>query len=116
MKPFSRPTVSLSDDLEGSTMTKYLASAAVAALIGTAAFASPAAAQVDIDLGVGGDRYGDDRYDGDRDYGDRDYRSGRPGVRIYSGRNATRGECYDRRSVRWVNGRRVVRTVRVCED
>ncbi len=92
-------------------MTKFLASAALAALIGAAAFTSPAAAQVSIDLGVGGDRYNDDR-----DYGDRDYRSGRPGVPVYSGRSVTREECYDRRSVRWVNGRRVVRTVRVCED
>jgi len=53
-----------------------------------AAFTSSAAAQVDIDLGVGGDRYRDNRYDGDRYDGDRDYRSGRPGVRVYSGRSA----------------------------
>ncbi len=96
-------------------MTKYLASAALAALIGAAAFTSPAAAQVGIDLGVGGDRYYDDRYDGDRYDRDRDYRPGRPGVRIYSGRSATRDECYERRSVRWINGRRVVRTTRVCD-
>jgi len=106
-------------------MTKYLASAALAAL-GAATFASPAAAQVAIDIGVGGDGYYDDsyyddsyygnRFYGDPYYGDRDYRSGRPGVRVYIGRSATRDDCYDRRSVRWIDGRRFVRTVRVCED
>ncbi len=102
-------------------MTKYLAWAALAAL-GCAAFAPPAAAQIGIDIGVGGDPYYgdpyydgpyyDDRYYGDRYYGDPYY----PGVRVYIGPSAFREDCYDHRSVRWIDGRRFVRTVRVCED
>ena len=91
-------------------MIKYLVSAVLGALICAAAFTSPAAAQVGvgIDIGGGRDRYYDDRYEGDR--------YNRPGVRVYSGRSAYEDDCYTRRTTRWVNGRRVVRDVRVCDE
>ncbi len=91
-------------------MTKYLASAALAAAIAVAAFAAPASAQVGIGINIGPDR----PHYGERHYGDRHYRDRRP-VRVYSGRNAYRNECETRRTVRWVNGRKVVRTVRACD-
>ncbi|MFC5069853.1 hypothetical protein [Flaviflagellibacter deserti] len=93
-------------------MTKYLITAAFAGLVGVAAFTGPAAAQVSFGIGVGPDyrdRYYDDRY-----YGDRYYRRG-PGVTVYSGRSAYRDDCRTRRTTRWVDGRRVTRTVRVCD-
>ncbi len=89
-------------------MTKYLVSAAVAAVIGAAAFTSPAAAQVGVSIGVGSPGY-HDGYRGDRRY----YRQD-PGVTVYSGRSAYRDDCRTRRTTVWENGRKITRTVRRC--
>lgn len=91
-------------------MTKYLVSAAVAAVMGAAAFATPSAAQVGFSVNVGPDRpyygYG---YDGPR------YYHSRPGVRVYSGRSAYRDDCRTKRVVKWRNGQKIVTTRRVCD-
>jgi hypothetical protein len=89
-------------------MTKYLVSAAVAAVIGAAAFTSPAAAQVGVSIGVGEPGY----HHRDRYYGDRYHRA--PGVTVYSGRSAYRDDCRTRRTTVWENGRKITRTVRTC--
>ena len=91
-------------------MTRYLVSAALAAVLGAAAFATPSAAQVGIGINVGPDRphygYG---YDGPR------YYHPRPGVRVYTGRSAYRDDCVTKRTVKWRNGKKIVRTVRDCD-
>jgi len=91
-------------------MTKYLISAACAAVLGVAAFAAPASADpnVGFSVNVGGGGYhdGHHRYRGDR-------YSHRPGVRVYSGRSSYR-HCDERRIVKWRNGRKIVRVVRDC--
>jgi hypothetical protein len=95
-------------------MTKYLVSAAIAAVISAAAFTAPASAQgVSIGIGSGGyhDGYRGDRYRGDGyGYGHR------PGVRVYSGRAAYRGDdCYTKRTVKWRNGRKIITERRICD-
>ena len=91
-------------------MTRYLVSAAVAAVIGAAAFATPSAAQVGFSVNVGPDRpYHGYGYDGPR------YYHSRPGVRVYSGRSAYRDDCYSKRTVKWRNGQKIVTTRRVCD-
>jgi hypothetical protein len=91
-------------------MTKYLISAAAAAIVAVGAFATPAAAQgVGFSVGVGSDRpyYGGDRYYGERHH--------RPGVRVYSGRSSYRDDCYTKRTVKWRNGRKIVTERRICD-
>ena len=89
-------------------MTRYFASAAAAAVLGAIAFAGPAAAQVGVGIHVGPDR----DYYGDRYYDERP----RAGVRVYSGRNSYRDDdCYTKRRVVWRDGRKIVRTTRVCD-
>lgn len=91
-------------------MTKYLVSAAVAAIVSVAAFAAPASAQgFSIGVNAGGDRY-HDGYRGDG-YG---YRH-RPGVRVYSGRSAYRGDCYTKQTVKWRNGKKIITERRICD-
>ncbi len=91
-------------------MTKYLVSAALAAVIGAAAFASPASAQVGIGIDVGPRGGYHDGYYG----GPRHYNSG-PGVRVYSGRSAYRADCYTKRTVKFRNGRKIVTERRICD-
>jgi len=88
-------------------MIKVLAPAAFAVMIGFGAFAAPASAQ-GVSISVGSDR----PYYGERHYHRHHHR---PGVRIYSGRSSYVDNCRTRRTERWVNGRRVIRTVRVCD-
>lgn len=93
-------------------MTKYLVSAAAAAIFSVATFAAaPASAQgVGISVGV------NDGYHGSRHYRHDGYRYGhRPGVRVYSGRSAYRDDCYTKRTVKWRNGRKIVRETRICD-
>jgi hypothetical protein len=91
-------------------MNKYLVSAALAAVIGAAAFTAPASAQVGVGISVGpqGGYHDGRRYDGPRHYN-----SG-PAVRVYSGRAAYRNDCYTKRVVKFRNGRRVVTERQIC--
>jgi hypothetical protein len=87
-------------------MTKYLVSAAIAAVISAAAFTAPASAQC-ISIGVGNDR----PY-----YGHGYNRHHAPGVRVHAGRNAYRGDdCYTKRTVKWRNGRKIITERRICD-
>ena len=96
-------------------MIKYLVSAAAAAVLSISAFAAaPAAAQgfgvsVGVNDGYRGDRhhYGHNRHYRHHGYG--------PGVRVYSGRSAYRDDCYTKRTVKWRNGRKIVRETRICD-
>jgi hypothetical protein len=88
-------------------MTKFLVSAAAAAIVSVAAFAVPASAQgVSIGVGV------NDGYHGGHHYRHHDYR---PGVRVYSGRSAYRNDCHTKRVVKWRNGKKIIRETRVCD-
>jgi hypothetical protein len=91
-------------------MTKYLVSAAVAAVFGVAAFSVPASAQ-GVSIGIGGDR----PYYGDRHHYRGHHSDYRPGVRVYTGRSAYRDDCYTKRTVKWRNGRKVVVERRICD-
>lgn len=88
-------------------MTKYLLTAAAAAALGISAFAAPAAAQVGFSVNVGPDRHYDH-------YGPHYYHRS-PGVRVYTGRNAYRDDCRTKRTVKWRNGKKIVKTVRDCD-
>ena len=94
-------------------MTKYLVSAAAAAVLGLSALAAtPAAAQVGFSVNVGDGHHGH-RYYGHRNYG---YGHGyRPGIRVYSGRSSYRDDCYTKRTVKYRNGRKIVTTKRICD-
>jgi hypothetical protein len=96
-------------------MTKYLVSAAAAAIVSVAAFAAPASAQgfsVGVNAGPGyHDGYRGDGYRGD---GYR-YRQPAPAVRVYTGRNAYRGDCYTKQTVKWRNGKKIIRETRICD-
>jgi hypothetical protein len=90
-------------------MTKYLVSAAVGAVIAAGAFTAPASAQ-GISLSIGEQRpyygygYQQPRY----------YNHG-PAVRVYSGRSSYRNDdCYMKRTVKWRNGKKIVRETEVC--
>jgi hypothetical protein len=91
-------------------MTKYLVSAALAAVIGAAAFTAPASAQVGIGVNVGpGYNHGGGYYGGPRHYN-----SG-PAVRVYTGRSAYRADdCFTKRTVKYRNGRKIVTERQVC--
>ena len=89
-------------------MTRFLVSAACAAVLGAAAFATPASADPNVGFGIS---------IGDNDYRQhhRHYRHDhRPGVRVYTGRSSYR-DCDTRRIVKWRNGRKIVRVVRDCD-
>lgn len=94
-------------------MTKFLISAACAAVLGVAAFAAPASADpnVGFSFSVGDSHRNHYRhgYYGHRYYGHR------PAVRVYTGRSAYRDDCYTKRTVKWRNGRKIVRTTRICD-
>ena len=96
-------------------MTKYLVSAAAAAVLGlTAIAATPAAAQVGFSVNVGDGYHGGHRYHGDRYYGHR-YYGYRPGVRVYTGRSSYYDDCRTKRTVKWRNGKKIVTTKRICD-
>jgi hypothetical protein len=88
-------------------MTKYLVSAAVAAVVATAAFTAPASAQVGLSVDVGNGYYGEGHH--------RHYRHHAPGVRVYTGRSAYRDDCYTKRVVKWRHGKKIIRETRVCD-
>jgi hypothetical protein len=98
-------------------MNKYLVSAALAAVIGAAAFTAPASAQVGVGINVGPQGGYHDGYHGGYQggyyNGPRRYNSG-PSVRVYSGRAAYRDDCYTKRTVKFRNGRKVVTERRIC--
>jgi hypothetical protein len=89
-------------------MTKYLVSAACAAVLGVSAFAAPASADPNIGFSIG---VNDGYHHRDRHYGHRYYG---PGVRVYSGRSSYR-DCDTKRVVKWRNGKKIVRVIRDCD-
>jgi hypothetical protein len=55
------------------------------------------------------------RGDGYRGHGHHYGHGYRPGVRVYSGRNSYRNDCYTKRTVKWRNGKKIVRETRICD-
>jgi hypothetical protein len=95
-------------------MNKYLVSAALAAVIGAAAFIAPASAQVGVGINVGPQGgYNGGHHRGYYNNGPRHYNSG-PVVRVYSGRAAYRDDCYTKRTVKFRHGQKVVTERRIC--
>ena len=94
-------------------MTKFLVSAAAAAIVSVAAFAAaPASAQgVGISVGVNDGYHGHRPYYRHHGYG----HGYRPGVRVYAGRSSYRDDCYTKRTVKWRNGKKIVTERRICD-
>jgi uncharacterized membrane protein len=95
-------------------MTKYLVSAAAAAIVAVSAFSAPASAQsFSVGVNAGHDRpYYGGGYRGDGYRGD-GYRSG-PGVTIRTGRSSYR-ECYTKQTVKYRNGRKIITERQICD-
>jgi hypothetical protein len=100
--------------LENGTMSRYLVSAAAAAVLGLAAFTAPATADpnVGFSVNVGGGGYHDGYY---APRYNSYYHAPRPGVRVYTGRSAYREDCSTKKVTTWKNGVKRVKVVKTCD-